>query len=150
MCYKMLMYYHPMLGIAISLLLLTCHSLVQAWKLKEENRLLDLVDPVLTEYDESEVYRFLMVALFCTQSAAQHRPTMKQVLEMLSKEVHLNEKALTEPGIYRWHTSGLKMGGSLNETSSSQVIKHTKSENAPHETSTHFSGTDIVTEMIPR
>ncbi|XP_020202722.1 putative serine/threonine-protein kinase isoform X3 [Cajanus cajan] len=121
-----------------------------AWKLKEENRLLDLVDSELSEYDESEVYRFLIVALFCTQSAAQHRPSMKQVLEMLSKEVHLNEKALTEPGIYRWHSTG-KKGGSLNETSSSQAVKHKKTEN-PHEaaTSTLFSGTDIVTEMLPR
>ncbi|XP_061344676.1 putative serine/threonine-protein kinase isoform X2 [Gastrolobium bilobum] len=90
-----------------------------AWKLKAENRLLEIVDPELTEYDENEVYRFLVVALFCTQAAAQHRPTMKQVLEMLSKEVHLNEKALTEPGIYRWHSSGKR--GSLDETSSSQA-----------------------------
>ncbi|WVZ06802.1 hypothetical protein V8G54_020148 [Vigna mungo] len=119
-----------------------------AWKLKEENRLLDLVDSELSEYDESEVYRFLVVALFCTQSAAQHRPSMKQVLEMLSKEVHLNEKALTEPGIYRWHSTG-KRGGSLNETSS-QAIKPRKTGN-PHEAaSAHFSGTDIVTEMLPR
>jgi len=121
---------------------------MQAWKLKEENRLLDLVDSELSEYDESEVYQFLVVALFCTQSAAQHRPSMKQVLKMLSKEVHLNEKALTEPGIYRWHSTG-KRGGSLNETSS-QVIKYRKTEN-PHEAaSTHFSGTDIMTDMLPR
>ncbi|KAH1199292.1 Cold-responsive protein kinase 1 [Glycine max] len=120
-----------------------------AWKLKGENRLLDLVDSELSEYDESVVYRFLIVALFCTQSAAQHRPSMKQVLEMLSKEVHLNEKALTEPGIYRWHSTGKKCG-SLNETSSSQAIKYKRTEN-PHEAnSTHFSGTDIVTEMLPR
>lgn len=122
---------------------------MQAWKLRGENRLLDLVDSELSEYDESVVYRFLIVALFCTQSAAQHRPSMKQVLEMLSKEVHLNEKALTEPGIYRWHSNG-KRGGSLNETSSSQAIKYKRTEN-PHEApSTHFSGTDIVTEMLPR
>lgn len=120
-----------------------------AWKLKEENRLLDLVDSELGEYDESEVYRFLIVALFCTQSAAQNRPSMKQVLQMLSKEVHLNEKALTEPGIYRWQSTG-KKGGSLNEASSSQAIKHQRTEN-PHEaSSSHFSATDIVTEMLPR
>ncbi|KAI5429563.1 hypothetical protein KIW84_034226 [Lathyrus oleraceus] len=120
-----------------------------AWKLKEENRLLELVDSELTDYDENEVYRFLVVALFCTQSSAKHRPTMKQVLQMLSKQVHLNEKALTEPGIYRWDTSG-KTSGYLNETSSSShVIKYKRSENQ-HQTSTQFSGTDIVTEMFPR
>lgn len=123
---------------------------MQAWKLKEEERLLDIVDPELTEYNQIEVHRFIMVALFCTQASAQHRPTMTQVLQMLSKEVHLNEKALSEPGIYRWHSSG-KMGTSSNETSSSSshVKKHNKSEN-PYVTSTNFSGTDIVTQMLPR
>ncbi|XP_045798957.1 putative serine/threonine-protein kinase isoform X1 [Trifolium pratense] len=121
-----------------------------AWKLKEENRLLELVDSEITDYDENEVYRFLVVALFCTQSTAQHRPTMKQVLQMLSKQVHLNEKALTEPGIYRWNSS-VKSSGSFNKTPlrSSQVIKHKNYENQ-HQTSTQFSGTDIVTEVFPR
>ncbi|KAE9592009.1 putative protein kinase RLK-Pelle-DLSV family [Lupinus albus] len=122
-----------------------------AWKLKEEKRLLHIVDRELTDYDEIEVYRFIMVALLCTQAASQHRPSMNQVLQMLSKEVHINEKALTEPGIYRWHSSA-KMGTSLNDSSSSsssQVMKHNKHENL-YATSTNFSGTDIVTEMIPR
>lgn len=120
-----------------------------AWKLKEENRLLELVDTEITDYDENEVYRHLVIALFCTQSGAQHRPTMKQVLQMLSRQVHLNEKALTEPGIYRWNASA-KTSGSPNEmSSSSQVIKHKKYENRC-QTSTQFSGTDIVTEMFPR
>lgn len=120
-----------------------------AWKLKEENRLLELVDTEITDYDENEVYRYLVIALFCTQSGAQHRPTMKQVLQMLSRQVHLNEKALTEPGIYRWNASA-KTSGSPNEmSSSSQVIKHKKYENRC-QTSTQFSGTDIVTEMFPR
>jgi hypothetical protein len=125
-------------------------SCVQAWKLKEENRLLELVDSEITDYDDNEVYRFLVVALFCTQSTAQHRPTMKQVLQMLSKQVHLNEKALTEPGIYRWNTS-IKTRSSFNETPlpSSQVTKHKNYENQ-HQTSTHYSGTDIVTEVFPR
>ncbi|CAI8612856.1 unnamed protein product [Vicia faba] len=97
-----------------------------AWKLKEENRLLELVDSELTDYDENEVYRFLVVALFCTQSSAKHRPTMKQ-MGYVGKDEQL-----------------------LNETSSSsQVIKYKRSENQ-HQTSTQFSGTDIATEMFPR
>lgn len=70
--------------------------LFQVWKLREEERLLELVDPELTAYPEPEVLRFIKVALFCTQATAQQRPTMKQVVEMLSKEVHLNEKVLTQ------------------------------------------------------
>ncbi|XP_019450324.1 PREDICTED: putative serine/threonine-protein kinase isoform X2 [Lupinus angustifolius] len=109
-----------------------------AWKLKEEKRLLDLVDPNLTNYNEIEVYRFIMVALFCTQATSQHRPNMKQVLKMLSKEVHINEKALTEPGIYRCHSYG-KIVTSLNDSSSSsQVIRHNKCKN-PYVTSSNFA-----------
>jgi len=140
---------HGSCDIFVSPNIVTCHSYVQAWKLKEENRLLELVDTEITDYDENEVYRFLVIALFCTQSGAQHRPTMKQVLQMLSRQVHLNEKALTEPGIYRWNASA-KTSGSPNEmSSSSQVMKHKKYENRC-QTSTQFSGTDIVTEMFPR
>lgn len=53
--------------------------LLQTWKLKEEDRLLDVVDPELSQYPEEEVLRFIKVALFCTQAAANQRPTMKQV-----------------------------------------------------------------------
>ncbi|KAF8402671.1 hypothetical protein HHK36_010760 [Tetracentron sinense] len=76
-----------------------------AWKLREEERLLEIVDPELEEYPEVEVVRFIKVALFCTQAASHQRPSMKQVVEMLSKEVNLNEKALTQPHVYKDHTS---------------------------------------------
>lgn len=114
----------------------------QTWKLKEGNRLLDIVDPELTSYDETEVLRFIKVALFCTQAAAHHRPTMKQVVKMLSKEVHINDMALTEPGVYRWHASKKEVSSS-DVTSTSQVNKFKRPEN-------QFSGTDIVTQMFPR
>ncbi|XP_022767703.1 putative serine/threonine-protein kinase isoform X2 [Durio zibethinus] len=92
------------------------------WKLKEEERLLDIVDPELTRYPEDEVMRFIKVALFCTQAAAHQRPTMKQVVQMLSKDVHLNEKVLTEPGVYKGHTSP-HLGVGSSETSSSLKTK---------------------------
>ncbi|KAG5550509.1 hypothetical protein RHGRI_015472 [Rhododendron griersonianum] len=90
-----------------------------AWKLREEGRLLDIVDPELTEYPEDEVIRFIKVALFCTQAACNQRPGMKQVVEMLSKEVILNEKLLTEPGVHLAHTSRGLVGDSLRVTSHS-------------------------------
>ncbi|KAK4268620.1 hypothetical protein QN277_025243 [Acacia crassicarpa] len=120
-----------------------------AWKLREEGRLLDIVDPELTEYDEKQVLRFIVVALFCTQAAAQHRPTMKQVIKMLTKEVHLNERALTEPGIYRWNGSKEYGNSSLVGTSSSQTGKHGNSK-YPYVTSSHFSGADLDTQIFPR
>ncbi|KAK9291093.1 hypothetical protein L1049_009280 [Liquidambar formosana] len=89
------------------------------WKLKEEEMLLEIVDPELSQYPEDEVLRFIKVALFCTQAASHQRPTMKQVVEMLSTEVSLNEKVLTEPGVYRGHISQHSGG----EASSSQTMK---------------------------
>ncbi|CAL9078469.1 unnamed protein product [Musa textilis] len=70
-----------------------------AWQLYKEDRLMELVDPNLKEYPEEEVVRYIKVALFCTQAAATRRPSMTQVVKMLSKPVLLNEKELTSPQI---------------------------------------------------
>ncbi|KAH7843886.1 hypothetical protein Vadar_021802 [Vaccinium darrowii] len=119
------------------------------WKLREEGRLLAIVDPELGEYPEKEVLRFIKVALFCTQAASHQRPDMKQVVVMLSKEVNLNEKSLTEPGVYRSRTSRTPVGGSSAESSSSgtkgkQVIN-------PSVTSMHSEIYDqSETQMLPR
>uniref|UniRef100_A0A5B7B1N8 Putative serine/threonine-protein kinase n=1 Tax=Davidia involucrata TaxID=16924 RepID=A0A5B7B1N8_DAVIN len=119
------------------------------WKLREEGRLLDLVDPELTEYPEDEVMRFIKVALFCTQAAPQQRPAMKQVVEMLSKKVNLNEKLLTEPGVYRARTSRHLGSSSAGESSSSQAYKGKQSLN-PFVSSTQLSSSQSVTQMLPR
>lgn len=117
------------------------------WKLREEERLLDIVDPELVGYPEAEVMRFIKVALFCTQGAAHQRPAMKQVVEMLSREVHLNEKALTKPGVYKEHTS--RHTGSSGETSSSQAEKRKQPAN-PFVESTQTQIDSTQTQMIPR
>ncbi|KAK7266170.1 hypothetical protein RIF29_18812 [Crotalaria pallida] len=49
---------------------------------------------------------FVLKSLFFSQATVQHKPSMKQVLQMLSKEVHVREEALTKSRIYRWHSSG--------------------------------------------
>uniref|UniRef100_A0A2P2JJN0 LRR-RLK n=1 Tax=Rhizophora mucronata TaxID=61149 RepID=A0A2P2JJN0_RHIMU len=105
----------------------------RTWELREEDRLLEIVDPKLAEYPEKEVMRFIKVALFCTQATAHQRPTMKQVVDMLSREVHLNEKALMEPGVPQ-HSGG---GSSSNETSSSQKNKGKQSLD-PRTNDTHY------------
>ncbi|WCJ28076.1 Protein kinase superfamily protein [Euphorbia peplus] len=115
-----------------------------AWNLKNEDRLLDLADPELTKYPEDEVMRFIKVALFCTQAAAQQRPNMKQVVEMLSKNVHLNEKALTEPGVYRTRIPG--GGGSSSDNTSSSLKKKGKQLALASE----LDSSQIVTQMLPR
>ncbi|KAI9083769.1 hypothetical protein K1719_034237 [Acacia pycnantha] len=120
------------------------------WKLKEENRLLDIVDPELTSYDETEVVRFIKVALFCTQAAAHHRPTMKQVVEMLSKEVHLNDKALTEPGLHRWHRASRNVVNFSGGTSTSQANRSNERPENSHITSNQLGDPDIATDIHPR
>ncbi|KAM7249756.1 hypothetical protein ACFE04_020188 [Oxalis oulophora] len=71
-----------------------------AWQLHLEGRLLELVDPNLGECPEDEVIRFIKVAFFCTQAAAGRRPLMSQVVNMLSRNIRLNEDQLTAPGFF--------------------------------------------------
>jgi len=61
---------------------------------------LEFVDQDMEEFPEEEVIRYMKVALFCTQSAANRRPLMIQVVDMLSKAIQLNEKELTAPGFF--------------------------------------------------
>uniref|UniRef100_A0A5B6YUK2 Putative serine/threonine-protein kinase n=1 Tax=Davidia involucrata TaxID=16924 RepID=A0A5B6YUK2_DAVIN len=71
-----------------------------AWQLYEEGKLLELVDPELEEFPEEEVTRYMKVAFFCTQATASQRPMMSQVVDMLSRDIRLNEKQLTAPGFF--------------------------------------------------
>ncbi|PSR98573.1 LRR receptor-like serine/threonine-protein kinase [Actinidia chinensis var. chinensis] len=72
-----------------------------AWQLYEEGKLLELVDPDMEAFSEEDVIRYMKVAFFCTQSSANQRPTMSQVIEMLSRnDIQLNEKQLTAPGLF--------------------------------------------------
>ncbi|XP_048490634.1 cold-responsive protein kinase 1 isoform X2 [Beta vulgaris subsp. vulgaris] len=69
-----------------------------AWQLYEEGRLLELVDSEIGEYAVDEVFRYMIVAFFCTQAGANRRPLMSQVIHMLSTKTRLNEKQLAAPG----------------------------------------------------
>lgn len=117
-----------------------------AWQLREEGRLKEIVDSSLAEYPEEEVLRFAKVALFCTQAAAQRRPSMSQVVEMLSKPIRLNEKELTPPGIV--HISSGKDNFGRKSNSSSLKFKATTFTS----TSSHFSSDANVTftDIVPR
>ncbi|KAH7568943.1 hypothetical protein JRO89_XS06G0077500 [Xanthoceras sorbifolium] len=72
-----------------------------AWQLHQEGRLLEIVDPELEEFPAEEVTRYMKVAFFCTQAAVNRRPPMGQVVEMLSKNIRLNDKELTAPGFFQ-------------------------------------------------
>ncbi|KAI3912912.1 hypothetical protein MKW92_011728 [Papaver armeniacum] len=106
------------------------------WQLYEEGKLVELVDPELNEYPEDEVVRYIKVALFCTQAAATRRPTMTQVITMLTKNKRLNEKELTAPGFF---SEGSGYSGSLNKKSTSNSISQTISSFPPS-----------ITQVTPR
>ncbi|KAL6998551.1 non-specific serine,threonine protein kinase, partial [Sarracenia purpurea var. burkii] len=120
------------------------------WKLREEGKLLEIVDPDLAKYPENEALRFIKVALFCTQAASHQRPDMNQVVAMLSKEVTLNEKLLTEPGVYRAPTSRRLVGGGSTDMTSSSSAKNGKKAVIPSVTSTQSVVYQSVTQMLPR
>ncbi|MFQ6643513.1 hypothetical protein Gotur_017351 [Gossypium turneri] len=106
-----------------------------AWQLHEEGKLIELVDPELGEFPEEEVLRYMKIAFFCTQAAANRRPLMSQVIEMLGRNVRLNEKELTAPGFFQ-----------DGEASSSK-----KSLESSAATSYQMSSVPVtITEVIPR
>ncbi|KAL0363334.1 UNVERIFIED_CONTAM: Cold-responsive protein kinase [Sesamum calycinum] len=105
-------------------------TLEVAWELYEEGKLLDLVDPELEEFPEDEVLRYMKVALFCIQANASRRPAMSQVIQMLSKNVRLNEKELTSPGFFEdsGGASGKPSKHKSSETSTSHQMSSVPSQ----------------------
>lgn len=106
----------------------------QVWQLYEEGKLLDIVDPRLGDYPQEEVLRYMKVALFCTQAAASRRPMMSQVVDMLTKNIKLNEKLLTAPGFY----------GGLSDASVSKKTSNTSTSNEV------CSAVISITQITPR
>ncbi|KAJ4850776.1 hypothetical protein Tsubulata_013827 [Turnera subulata] len=109
-----------------------------AWELYEEGRMLELVDPELGEFPEEEVIRYIKVAFFCTQAAANRRPIMSQVVDMLSRDIRLNEKLLTAPGFFQDSTDSRATPSSTKKLSSDS-------------TSYQMTSTPVtITEVNPR
>ncbi|XP_031250841.1 cold-responsive protein kinase 1-like isoform X2 [Pistacia vera] len=106
-----------------------------AWQLHEEGRLLELVDSEMEEFPPEDVIRYMKVAFFCTQAAASRRPLMSQVVEMLSKNIRLNEKELTAPGFFQ----------------DSESSRGTSSKKSADSTVSQMSSVPItITQVTPR
>jgi len=127
------------------------HVLVEwTWKLREEERLLEIVDPDLEKYPEEQMLRFIKVALLCTQATSQQRPSMKQVVNMLSNQTEINLQNVVPPGVLkepRPRTGGF--GGLAVDTSSSQSTKCNPAESYSTQTNMN-SGQFSTTEVSPR
>jgi hypothetical protein len=68
-------------------------AMVQAWKLHDSRRFMDLVDRTLSiQLDEEElVHRVINTALACIQTAPERRPTMAQVVGMLQGDIEIGQ-----------------------------------------------------------
>ncbi|GAA0164051.1 transmembrane signal receptor [Lithospermum erythrorhizon] len=73
--------------------------LEEAWKLVEKDMHLKLVDEALdpNQYTPEEVKKVIGIALSCTQSPAALRPTMSEVVVMLTSDSNLEQKTPTRP-----------------------------------------------------
>lgn len=92
----------------------------QAWRFYQEEKLLELVDEELDYFPEKEVVRYIKTALFCTQANANRRPMMSQVIEMLSRNIQLNENELTPPGFFEDSDDNTQSKLKLSECNTSQ------------------------------
>ncbi|CAN6241420.1 unnamed protein product [Urochloa humidicola] len=117
--------------------------LEKTWELYEAKKLKELIDPAIGDYPEEEVTRYIKVALFCIQAAAARRPSMPQVVTMLSKPIRINERELTAPGYMHEYKSNVSKASSSS---------HLRSKNTASEDSNMFSTVvpPTVTEMSPR
>ncbi|PHT29960.1 G-type lectin S-receptor-like serine/threonine-protein kinase [Capsicum baccatum] len=62
--------------------------LAYAWKLWNENKIFELVDPKIIKLQlEKEIHRCVHVGLLCVQEYAEDRPNVSIVLSMLSREI---------------------------------------------------------------
>ncbi|TQD75818.1 hypothetical protein C1H46_038654 [Malus baccata] len=59
------------------------------WTLHENDQTLGLVDPRLTEFNETEATRLIRAALLCTQGSPMARPSMSRVVAMLSGDIDI-------------------------------------------------------------
>ncbi|CAL9112493.1 unnamed protein product [Musa textilis] len=115
------------------------------WNLFEEGRLAEVVDPALKEYPQDQVIRYIKVALFCAQALAGRRPSMLQVVDMLSKPVQLNDEEITSPG-YMEDRGKISRGLRATNSTASRSKESTSSDTATPFTSGHVT----FTEMSPR
>nr|GMD09043.1 putative serine/threonine-protein kinase [Ipomoea batatas] len=113
--------------------------LERAWNLYEEGNMLELVDSELEKFPKEEVLKYMKVALLCTQASAGRRPMMSQVIEMLTRNVQINEKELQPPSLFQ---------SSDDDKPAVMLLKQRLTE-----TSTSYLGNSVtlpITEVIPR
>ncbi|GMI65533.1 hypothetical protein like AT1G56130 [Hibiscus trionum] len=98
------------------------------WTLLENNQLLSLLDPTLTEFDKNEALRVIGVALLCTQSSPSMRPPMSRVVAMLAGDIEVSSVTTKPSYITDWYYKDIT-GSFMNEESqTSNASDHSGSD----------------------
>ena len=95
------------------------------WKLHESGRSLELMDPIVTEFDENEALRVVGVALLCTQGSPAMRPTMSRVVTMLTGDIEVSHVTSKPSYLTDWDFKDIT--GNFSKASTS--YKASKSQN---------------------
>ena len=99
----------------------------QAWNLHENNRSLELVDPTLTAFDDSEASRIIGVALLCTQASPMLRPTMSRVAAMLAGDIEVGIVTAKPSYLTDWDFKDIT-NSFLNEDSQASVASKSRKQ----------------------
>ncbi|XP_020535352.1 G-type lectin S-receptor-like serine/threonine-protein kinase CES101 [Jatropha curcas] len=73
--------------------------IVYAWELWQQGRVLELVDPIISDKYQNEVLRCIIVGLLCVQENPMDRPTMLEVTSMIYNEAN-QLPSPNQPGFY--------------------------------------------------
>ncbi|KAK8973584.1 hypothetical protein V6N11_030774 [Hibiscus sabdariffa] len=76
------------------------YILERAWDLYERGLLTELVDTSMHgDYDDEEAQKFLRLGLLCTQEVPKQRPSMSEVVKMLTGEEPVDDQNISRPGL---------------------------------------------------
>ncbi|XP_022893704.1 probable LRR receptor-like serine/threonine-protein kinase At1g56140 [Olea europaea var. sylvestris] len=101
-----------------------------AWNLQEINQEMELLDRTLSEVKEDEVKRIIGVALLCSQTSPNLRPSMSRVVSMLSGDIEV-PPVTSKPGyLTDWKFRDATTFMSNTDSSTSRTdISHDNSSN---------------------
>ncbi|KAK6932000.1 Protein kinase domain [Dillenia turbinata] len=99
-----------------------------SWNLYENKHSLELVDPKVAAFDESEAFRIIGVAFLCTQASPVLRPPMSRVVAMLTGDIEV--KAVTSKPSYLtdWNFKDITRSFMDDNDSESKLAKEDDSE----------------------
>ncbi|XP_048130083.1 probable LRR receptor-like serine/threonine-protein kinase At1g56140 isoform X3 [Rhodamnia argentea] len=119
-----------------------------AWNLHETNRVVELVDSRLSEFNEEEAKRMVAIALLCTQTSPALRPPMSRVVAMLSGDIEVPAVSARPGYLTDWRVNDTT--SFLTETADKSTGKSTY--NSPFTASTvggaNLSPTPLLDEIV--